>query len=74
MTNHLAWINEVKPSVNSWEKPQTHGALKRKEKLWEEWTNKDHYIKDIVKKEEYGMVRKMHRSLAEMKGKWVDDW
>lgn len=74
MTNHLAWINEVKPSVNSWEKPQSFGASKWKEKLWEERTSKDHHIKDIVKKEEYGMVRKMHWSLAEMKGKWVDDW
>jgi len=69
----MAWLNEVKPSVNTWIPPKDLGAKKFKEKERQKWVWQDKNIKDIVSKNEFGMVRKMHKSLAEMKGRWVDD-
>jgi hypothetical protein len=34
---------------------------------------KDKYLDDIIKKEEFGEVRKVNKGLNEMKGKWIDD-
>ena len=48
MTNHLSWINNVKPSVDSRTQPKEHGPKKIKEKLRKDRVSKDKFIKDIA--------------------------
>ena len=69
----MALVNSAKPSLNTRQPPKPHVDWAWKDKLKQKMEGKDKFIEDIVKWEDFAEVRKVHKGLHDMKGKWIDN-